>query len=189
MSILKKRWFALFLCILVVAASTLINTRVKFGALVDDVIDSFYYGTVSDESIYDHLKTISTEAQKLVLLGKEYGIDRSVTEDVEDSVAWLQENVEYTRGYENLIYENYQDIQSSLLNLENALNHSSLSAEDTALLASCDLTIANAKAAIDASDYNSIVRSFLKAYNHFPTSNLAHAAGISMPKLFERLSY
>ena len=51
MSILKKRWFALFLCILVVAASTLINTRVKFGALVDDVIDSFYYGTVSDESI------------------------------------------------------------------------------------------------------------------------------------------
>ena len=105
------------------------------------------------------------------------------------SVEWPQEDVEYSRGFENYIYEDYQDIQVSLLKLENALSHSSLRDEDLAKLADCELSISNAKAAIEASDYNSIVRSFLKQYNHFPTSNLARAAGVSMPKIFDRLSY
>ena len=189
MTVFKRRWFALFLCILVVVASTLINTRVRFGALVNEVIDHFYYSTESSVSIYDHLKTISTESQKLVLLGTKYGVDSSVTEDVKDTVSWLQENVEYSRGYENYIYDNYQDILSSLLKLDYELNLSSLTEDDLALKTECDRTIAKAKSAIESSDYNSVVRSFLKEYDHFPTNDLAHASGVAMPRLFERLSY
>ena len=189
MTIFRKRWFALCLCILVVILSTLINVKVKFGSLVNDVIDIFYYGTEADAGIYQHLKTISSEAQKLILLGEEYNVDEELINDVEDSVEWLQESIEYSRGYENYIYENYQEIQNSLLKLQTALKRASLTSDDIALLSDCNLTIDNEKAAIESSDYNTAVRSFLKKYNHFPTAQLSNAAGVSMPKLFDRISF
>ena len=60
----------------------------------------------------------------------------------------------------------------------------SLNGTDVEIFSSAQHAAAEAKAAIDASEYHNTVRTFLKRYDRFPTSGLASLVGLKMPQVF-----
>ena len=56
MDFFKSKAGALLLAVLVVAGSTLLNTRVKLGSAVNEIEDKFYTDIEGERSIYSRLE-------------------------------------------------------------------------------------------------------------------------------------
>ena len=72
----------------------------------------------------------------------------------------------------------------SVFSLEGTLARTALSEEDAGAFVSAQHTAAEAKAMIDNSSYNELVRIFLNRNRRFPTPQLASLSGVHMPELF-----
>ena len=176
MKLFKSPVFATILTIVVVFASILINTNVKFGRKCEAVTDQFFDGSAS---IASRLETVSSDAASLVAVAERYDVDASQVKSYASALrgSLQSENVYMTRLA-------YSELSSSLTALTGQLANTELSAADKEDVERCTSSIADAQSAINASSYNETVRSFQRRYDHFPTNVLADMAGVDMPQTF-----
>lgn len=186
MSILKKRPVALLIAAALVLASTLISVNVKFGAKCADVADSFYDGVEAARAyrqpgIGSHLNNLCTYADSVAIILDNYGAD------VEE-LSWDSEALKYALGYSRedipYIYSCYEDLLSTLNAVRYQAQGYPLSERDAESVEDYLSRIDGAVNAIGESDYNGVVREFLRRYDHFPTDLLAEMAGVEMPEAF-----
>ena len=183
MKLFKNRFFALLLAVVVVIASTLINTDVKFGRECSKVTEQFYADTsrsAAPASISRELVNILSDSESLSALASRYGAD---TKALDDANAQLRERLTAKRGASE-VYVSYNKLCAALTSLMGQLPNSTLSEQDSAEVTRCADSIAEAQNAITMSDYNSVVRAFQHRYDRFPTSLLARLAGVDMPETF-----
>lgn len=185
MKLFKKPAFALFLTVIVVIASTLINTNIKFGRKCSEVSDLFYEGVTANgytqTPIATHLENIAGYADGLCTIARNYDID---TASVEDSSSFLKWSLQYNDTDTGYIHSNYTQLSSELATLVDRLERTELSDRDASGVEQYKTSISGAQSAIGESGYNDAVRSFLRRYDHFPTDVLAEMAGVEMPETF-----
>lgn len=174
---------ALLIAVLVVCSSVLLNTRIKFGSRCEAVSDRFYNTLSGEASIADSLRSFCATAEKLVLIGEQYDIDAA--EDAGDSIGSIMSALREESHDIGAIYDDYDRLLKEVFTLESALARENLSESDAATYASLQHDAADAKAAIDQSTYNDVVRSFQKQYRRFPTPQLAALSGVVYPALFD----
>ena len=176
--ILNNPVFAVSLTVVLMIVSVLLNTRVKLGRQCD-VLCNLFYG---ESMISDSLETLCGASEQLVILGDRYQLDEA--DDTMNSIRSVREMLQQ-RSYEaEDIYARYYELLKSTFSLEGILARSALSEEDADTFVSAQHTAAEAKATIDNSSYNDVVRTFLNRNHRFPTPQLASVSGVTMPELF-----
>ncbi len=185
MKLFKNPVFALILTFVVVIASTLINTNIKFGRKCSEVRDLFYEGVTADgytqTPIAAHLENIASYADGLCTIARNYDID---TTEIEESNDFLKWSLQYNDTDASYIHSNYMQLSSDLNTLIDRLERAELSERDASGVEQYKTSIAGAVSAVAESGYNDTVRSFLRRYDHFPTNVLADMAGVEMPETF-----
>ena len=179
MKLFQNRVFAVFLAVLVVIGSTILNTDVKFGRKCSEVSGQFTRGG-SPASISGQLVNILSDSESLSALAARYGAD---TKTLDEANSQLRSRLTAKLGA-SYVYVSYNKLCSALTSLMGQLANSPLSEQDSAEVTRCADSIAEAQNAITMSDYNSVVRSFLHRYDRFPTNALAKLAGVDMPETF-----
>ena len=119
MKILKNRFVAVLLCILIVIASTLLSTNVKLGREADNVSDGFYKGVTYDgykhPAISDQLSNICGAADGLASVAASYDVDvvalRQNSVDLKDMLN--QRTSTYTA-----VYAKYSELLDSMESLK-----------------------------------------------------------------------
>ncbi len=175
---------AMLIAIVVVIASVLINTKVRFGPICENVSEIFDLGIGSEAAIASELKTLCNAAEKLTILARQNAVAGDEADELEDCIEMMRLQLNSENRPMHALYSNYELMLRDCFALESALARLPLSEADAESLSTAQHEAAAAKAAIDESSYNDRVRSFQKRYNHFPTVQLAGLAGISMPELF-----
>lgn len=175
--------FALLLAVFVVIATPLLSTKFRFGRKCAAISDVFYTESGDAAPVAGELRNFCAAAERIAMTAKQ--------NDVPDAEETLS-NVDYLRNMLYLQSDNfsvmksvYKDLLSSTFSLEAALAKMELSEAESETLASAQHDAAAAKAAIDASSFNSTVHSFLKRYQKFPTPTLAGMVGVNMPCAFD----
>ncbi len=176
------RWFAVLLCIVCVIASTLLNTRVGLGGKSDDVIDSFYDSRLGDRCISTQLMNLSKATTGLTAIAGHYNLDST---DAHQASERLESALKDSDGKVRTLYRDYTALLEAADELITRLDLVSMSARDAENLELYTSTIAGARGAIEASDYNDNVRAFLRTNSRFPAGGLAAFAGVRMPELFQ----
>ena len=183
MKLFKNPVFAVALAIVVVIASTLINTNVKFGRKCRTVTDAFYGSSITrgtpELAIADALELICTDAESLAVVADSCGTDAKA---VRENVNSLRHSLQFQNMF--LIRSSYADLRSSLTTMIGQLAQADLDANNAETVSRCSSSISEAQDAIAASGYNDTVRAFLRRYDHFPTNLLARLAGVRMPETF-----
>ena len=177
MKFFQKRWVAWTLCVLLVFASTLLNTRWKLGARCSELAGSFY----GEGSIAQSLSQLGEDGLSLAKLAEANGIDAGALH-----VAAENDLNSLSRRDANAaeLYKSYAALRSELDSAERKLLGTSLGTEDASALSACLESIHTANARIDASDYNAQVRRFLYRYDNGFTRMLANLAGVDLPAAF-----
>ena len=177
MKFFQKRWVAWTLCVLVIFASTLLNTRWKLGAKCNDLTESFY----GPEGIAAPLSQMAAEAEDLARLAQNNGVDAKTLQAAAESLeVLLGQHDENARA----IYANYDALREELRSAEQKLLSVSLSSGDAAEISACLERIRSAREQISASDYNAEVQTFQNRYNNGFTRLLANLAGVNLPVAF-----
>lgn len=170
--------FAIVLTVVLMIVSVLLNTRVKLGRQCETLCNQFY----GDGMIADSLESLCSASEQLVILGERYQLDEA--DDAMSSIRSIREMLQQ-RSYEaEDIYDRYYELLKNTFSLEGILARSALSEEDAGTFVSAQHSAAEAKAAIDNSSYNEVVRIFLNRNHRFPTPQLASVSGVNMPELF-----
>lgn len=177
MKFFQKRWVAWTLCVLVIFASTLLNTRWKLGARCNDLAWSFY----GQNGIAASLNQLGEDGVSLAKIAEANGIDagtlRVAAETLLNKLG--SHSVDAAK-----IYTSYEGLRSELDSVEQKLLGTSLSAEDASAVSASLERIHTAKAQIGACDYNAQVQRFLDRYNNGFTRLLANLAGVKLPVAF-----
>ena len=170
--------FALVLTLVLMIASVLLNTRVKLGKQCETLCERFY----GDSTISASLVSLCDSSDQLARLGERYQVDEA--DDTLETTRSVRELLQ-ERSYDaEEIYDHYYDLLKSVFSLEGTLARTALSEEDAGAFVSAQHTAAEAKAMIDNSSYNELVRIFLNRNRRFPTPQLASLSGVHMPELF-----
>ena len=177
MKFLKKPSVALLLCVLIVICSTLVNTRVKFGALCREKAQTFY----AEGSIASQLSELHDEAGTLARLAESKGQNASA---LRDASALLQEMLNRGNLSAGQLYPYYSHLNETLKDVETKLLTAECSEQEAAALSASLEQIHNLQAAIAASSYNDNVRTFCAKNSRFPTGILAKLAGVALPEEF-----
>ena len=185
MKLFKNPVFAVALAVVVVIASTLINTNIKFGRKCSAVSDLFYEGVstkgYTQTPIAAHLENIIGYADGLCTIARNYSIDTAETESASEYLRWSLQESYHDSGY---VYSNYTDLNAALSSLIDSLERADLNERDASGVAQYKSSIQGAQSAIGESGYNEAVRDFLRRHRHFPTELLADLAGVEYPELF-----
>lgn len=177
MKFFQKRWVAWTLCVLVIFASTLLNTRWKLGARCNDLAGSFY----GEGCIAPSLSQLGEDGLSLAKLAEANGIDAGALRVAAEAVL---NRLSSRSGNAADLYKSYAALRSELDSAEQKLLGASLGTEDASALGACLESIHTANARIDASDYNAQVRRFLNRYDNGFTRMLANLAGVNLPTAF-----
>ena len=170
--------FAVTLTFVLMIASVLLNTRVKLGKQCETLCGRFY----GDSTISASLLSLCDASEQLARLGERYQVDEA--DDTLETTRSVRELLQ-ERSYDaEEIYDHYYDLLKSVFSLEGTLARTALSEEDAGAFVSAQHTAAEAKAMIDNSSYNELVRIFLNRNRRFPTPQLASLSGVYMPELF-----
>ena len=179
---LNNSLVAFLIAAVVIIGSTLISTKVRFGPICTSVNDGFSFGIGSESAIATELKNLCNASDKLMILADQNGLDYS--EEIAGRVASMRMLLNEENKDLHSIYALYENILRDSFSLESSLARMSLSDADSESYTEAQHEAASAKASVDSSSYNEIVRRFQNRYRHFPTVQLADLAGISMPELF-----
>ena len=175
---------AMLIAVVVVIASVLINTKVRFGPICENVREGFDLGIGSEAAIASELKTLCNAAERLTILAGQNDTAADEAGELESCIEEMRLQLANEDRPLHALYTCYETILRDCFALESALARLPLSEADTESLSAAQHDAASAKAAIDDSSYNDSVYSFQKRYHHFPTVQLAGLAGVSMPELF-----
>ena len=177
MKFFQKRWVAWTLCILVIFASTLLNTRWKLGAKCKDLAWSFY----SKDGIAPSLSQLGEDGASLAKIAEANGIDAGALRVAAEAVLNKLGNHSLSA---DALCASYKTLCSELESVEQKLLGTSLNAEDAAAVSASLERIHTANARIGASDYNAQIQRFLDRYNNGFTRLLANLAGVKLPVAF-----
>ena len=177
MKFFQKRWVAWTLCILVIFASTLLNTRWKLGAKCKDLAWSFY----SEDGIAPSLSQLGEDGASLAKIAEANGIDAGALRVAAEAVLNKLGNHSLSA---DALCASYKTLCSELESVEQKLLGTSLNAEDAAAVSASLERIHTANARIGASDYNTQVQRFRDRYNNGFTRALANLAGVKLPVAF-----
>ncbi len=180
--ILSRPSVAVLIAVIVVIATILLQTRIRFGRICDNVNDQFYHSSQDESSIASELGNLADSAEILVGLAHLYGLEES--EDVMNTISSMRELLLLQSHDTSVIHDLYKTLLSETFKLESLLSRQELSDADAEVLSAAQHNAALAKAAIEASSYHETVRTFLKRYAHFPTNTLASLVGVKMPQVF-----
>ena len=177
----KKTWFALLLCVVCVVASTLLNTRVKFGPLCDQARAGLYETDANGIDLRFELNDYCSCLDTLIDLAASQGIDTAAAVEKSDALRGLlgREGV----GAREL-YSAYASLLAETRALSDALGAYALGTHDSATLQRCLGSLESARSAIERFGYNAEIDAFLSKYDRFPTSTLASAVGLRYPERF-----
>lgn len=178
---LSRPEVALALTVIFVAASILLNTRFRFGPECEAVSEQFYRSS-SGSSIATELRNLCNASEKIVFLASSQGI-----ENTGDAMEEIDEIRDFLRTGSNdfeEIFSSYESLLKETFELESVLSRMQISSTDGEELSAAQHAAAEAKKAIDNSEYNEVVRSFQRQYKHFPTTFLASLAGVRIPSFF-----
>ncbi len=177
MKFFRKRSVALTLCVLLVLASTLGNTRWKLGGQVRRLENSFY----AEDGVAPRLETIVSEGKVLADVAVRNGLNTGGLSESCDSLLRLLQS----RSTDiDAIYRLYDALRYELRDAENKLVNDSFSQEDTAAVSRSLEQIHSAQSALSASNYNLLVRQFLARNGNPLTRSLALLAGVDLPEVF-----
>ena len=177
----KKTWFALLLCVVGVVASTLLNTRVKFGPLCEDVRASLYQTDANGTSLRFELEDYCSCQDTLIALASSQGVDTDSAVEARDALRALL-NAEGVAAH--TLYEGYAAVLAETQALTAALGEHPLGTHDSATLQRCLSSLESAQTAIEGFGYNAGLDEFLRKYDRLPTNALAAAVGIRYPERF-----
>ena len=177
----KKTWFALLLCVVGVVASTLLNTRVKFGPLCEQARAGLYETDANDIDLRFELNDYCDCMNALIDLAASQGIDTAAAVEKSDSLRTLLKN-DSVEAPE--LYRSYAAVLSETRTLSDALGAFALGNHDSATLQRCLGSLESARSAIERFGYNAEIDAFLSKYDRFPTSTLASAVGLRYPERF-----
>ena len=177
MKFFQKRWVAWTLCVLVIFASTLLNTRWKLGARCEDMSGSFY----SENGSAPSLNQMGEDGVNLAKIAETNGIDAGALRVASEAV--LNKLDSHSLNADALC-ASYKTLCGELDSVEQKLLGTGLSAEDASAVSASLERIHTAKAQIGASDYNAQVQRFLDRYNNGFTRMLANLSGVRLPVAF-----
>ena len=180
--LLSRTSVAVLIAVIVVISTVLLQTRFRFGRICDSVTAQFYHHDGNSSSISAELIKFSDAAELLAGLGQLNGLNES--ESVISEVSSLRDLLYRESNDIQSIHILYKDLLSKVFTLESLLSRLELSEADATVLSSAQHDAAQAKAAIDSSDYHITIRDFLKRYDRFPTPSLASLVGLNMPQAF-----
>ena len=181
MKLFKQTWFAILLCVIAVVGTTLMNTRIKFGALSQDVRASLYAADKDGVNIITELGNLGSSVDALLTLGSERDLDTAAAEDAARTLELL---LSAGDAEASQLHRYYRTLMDLIEPLEEQLGELNLNSHDAATLQRCITGITGIRSAIEGSGYNESVQRFLDTYLHFPTKNLAALTKIPYPELF-----
>ena len=170
--------FAIVLTLVLMISSVLLNTRVKLGKDCDELCERFY----GDSMISASLGSLCDASEQLAVLGERYQIGEA--EDAMETTRAIRDLLQKHSYDAEELYDHYADLLKTAFSLEGTLARTALSEEDAGAFVGAQHAAAEAKAVIDNSSYNDLVRIFLNRNHRFPTPQLASASGVQMPELF-----
>ena len=181
MDFFKSKAGALLLAVLVVAGSTLLNTRVKLGSAVNEIEDKFYTDIEGERSIYSRLeeKLSASTGYAAVLSSYDKEAADALYEE-RDSLLWATEgdDIDYMAYCSESLDRAFDEAQRSLAGYE-------LSEGDVSDAKYYAEIYEGAQKMITENSYNSAVTDFTRSvYNTFPTDILAELAGVDEPQRF-----
>ena len=172
MKIFKNKVFALVLCVVLVLASTLLNTRVKLGGMCEELNERFY----ASEGIGDKLQALRAGADALAALAENNGIRADALKDASAALQSLLSQRSVNAGQ---LHTSYDALRSQLSATAAQLKENNVSGADTILSG-----IQTIQDAISSSGYNAEVREFRSKNGSFFTRFLASLSGVSIPEEF-----
>lgn len=181
MKLFKQTWFAILLCVIAVVGTTLLNTRVKFGALSRDVRASLYEADKDGVNIITELGNLGSSVDALIALASERDLD---TAAAEDAARYLELLLGAGDTEASQLHRYYRTLMDLIEPLEEQLGELSLDSHDSATLQRCITGIFGIRSAIEGSGYNASVQRFLDTYLRFPTKDLAALTKVPYPELF-----
>ena len=179
--LVRKTWFALLLCLVGVAGSTLLNTRMKFGPLCEDARQALYARDAGGILLTDELSDYCVCMDSLIDLAGRQGIDTAPA--VEASAA-LRALLEDRSTEAPALYAGYAAVLSETERLTASLESLSLGTNDAGNLQRCLTSLERPRQSIGRFGYNADVDAFLSLYDRFPTRQLAGAVGLRYPERF-----
>ena len=172
--------FALVLAVVVMFGTMLVSTKVSFGRKCRSVTGEFYTASEgSAPSVATQLRNFCAAAEQVALTAEQNELPEAgnTLRQIDDLRNLLYQQTDDLAAVNEL----YQELLSSTFSLENVLARAELTSSQAEALAAAQHDAAAAKAAIDASGFNDMARSFLKRYQKFPTVGLAGMVGVKMP--------
>ncbi len=171
MKFFKKPVVAVLLCLIVVIAAPLLNTRIKLGRQCEKLNERFYSSGIADK-----LEALHVEADALAALAEANGLNadalRGASADLQDALSQRSSNAGQLHRY-------YDALRSQISATAAQLSEKKVAGADTVLL-----RIQNLQDDIASSSYNAEVRSFRTRYKSRFTHLMASLAGVHMPEEF-----
>lgn len=185
MTILKKRWFALLLTVIIIILSTAFSVHRTLGAACQEVSDGFFTGVSVDgyahKSINSQLEKRSDAANGLVSVLANYTGLEAVTITLRDARNALLDADDIKKKFEANI-----ELQKAFEYAAAAVADSGLTDRELAAVSEYADTFSGAQNVIDNSGYNESVREFQRnTLNVFPTDIISALLGVKSPELFE----
>ncbi len=177
MKFFQKRGVMLAICVLVVIASTLVNTRWKLGAKVRALDNAFY----AADGIAAQLEVLHQQADSLASVAESKGIDAAALRSASDNLQGMLSQRSVSAAQ---LYPCYDSLRRELSNTRQRLLAVQLSDGEADQVNKSLETIESAKAAIGASGYNEVVRAFQNRYGSAFTRFLASLVGLHFPMEF-----
>lgn len=185
MKLLKKPWFAIFLCVIVVLGSTVLSARGKLVKSCSDVTDGFYSGVgitgEAEDSVSAALNRLCDIAYGMSSISENYGIKSADTVALADA---LKQSLSSRSGEVHSLYLQYLELNKAVQVLEDKLYTNGLSQRHTELMEDYSDDYDELAEDILDSGYNESVQSFMNKTDRFPARNIAAFFGISFPQYF-----
>ena len=185
MKLLKKPFFAVLLCILLVLCSTLISANIKLSNACTKVVDGFYdgmqYQGETQEGIAADLKELCAVTEDMIVIANNYGIK---TADVNTQCQALKAALNARNQDIANVYSIYSQFYSLMKTLENDLHSTGLSQRHTTTMSEYSQQLSAIKTAIDSSGYNESVTVFLEKNDRFPENMVAELVNVQFPAHF-----
>lgn len=184
MKLIKNRFIALCLAVLIVIFSSLLSVHIKLNNEFSLVRDDFYNGVLIDGqrdiSIHSQLTVIGRLAEDIAAVAERNGLNVDQFKDSIDyfsyDVLTMHENISY-------IHYLYEEMLDDIMETGYALNELELSENDELAVVNALEGIIVAKDNIEGSAYNERIRSYINSLR-FPMNVWADISGASLPEYF-----
>ena len=185
MKLLKRPYFAVLLCILVVLGSTALSAGLKLSGKCGGVIDGFYdgvrYNKEDHAAIAHQISELCDVAEDMAVIADNYGIN---TDSVDQLSSRMRATLNSRSRDISEVSAQYKEFSAALKALESTLHSSGLSERHTTLMQEYSVDMIDAVQAISGSCYNESVRDFLQRNDRFPAAAIAGLFNIQFPAYF-----